>query len=280
MIETCNKKLRGKSRTPKQSPRKKTKEPKKYYAIAAGWARGIFLKWDGVGGWKEATEGFKANMHKGCTTLNEAVDCLAHRGIKQRDIKVYIERDNPLSLKQYRDNSSSGVNRKITNAQKQHLHNALNFSDSESDLDENEDLDKGPVDPTEPPDRNSTSKEVGNVMQSASMGSETTTGHIVDTVTVNSVNNIESDTLANANNFGTATPSLNGDHANNLDTNKLSVNGGNDNKQDSSMNETTKHRANKYVIEGDTTCQQNADSEVKAESTHTEQVTQAQTFNL
>ncbi len=64
MIETRNKKLRGKSRTLKKSPRKKTKEPKKYYAIAAGWAQGIILKWDGVGGGKEATECFKANMHK------------------------------------------------------------------------------------------------------------------------------------------------------------------------------------------------------------------------
>ncbi len=126
---------------------------------------------------------------------------------------------------------------------------------------------------------NSTSKEVRNVIQSASMGSETTTGHIVDSVNVNSVNNIESDTPANDNNFGTDTSSLNGDNTNNLDTNTLSLNGGNDNKQDSSMNETTKHGANKYVSEGDTTCQQNADSEVKAESTHTEPVTQAQTFN-
>ncbi len=46
MVETKLK--RSKKRTPKKSPRKVAKKPK-FYAIAAGWARGIFLTSDGEG---------------------------------------------------------------------------------------------------------------------------------------------------------------------------------------------------------------------------------------
>ncbi len=73
-------------------------------------------------------------MHKGCTNLEQAKEFLVRKRISESDIKVYVDRKSPISLKEFM-NTEESHNTNVTNqkSQKQRMAEAVSFSDTESD---------------------------------------------------------------------------------------------------------------------------------------------------
>ena len=120
MPATRPKKSVNMAKSPLKSPasrkKVKSKKPCSYYAVMNGRKKGIFLHWDDA---KMSIEGFSANKHQGCSTIEEAEALMINEGsVEPSDLTVYESYSKCVPLKDFgnkQEDTSDNCNESIHN---------------------------------------------------------------------------------------------------------------------------------------------------------------------